>query len=184
MPTQGQVALAAVFAVLYGLAVLVQVEFLSKFEYATGVSLLYLPAGVKLLAIVVGGAPAIFGVGLVATWHATVIWNEPTVFALINTAIWAATPYWVYRWMQKQWLHLDESLSGLSAAQVVLIAVATTSATSIATELWLLITGHREFAQSIHAMLAMAWGDFCGIVFTLALSVVLVRQLKRAKNPA
>ena len=62
------IAMAAICGLLFSLSFRLNQYFDEQFIYAAGISLLFLPAGVKLLAVLVGRLPAILGLLIVSIY--------------------------------------------------------------------------------------------------------------------
>lgn len=125
-------ALALLFAVAYHLAFWIQFHLLGAFDFAKGVSLFFVPAGIKILAIVIGGAWGISGVLLTSLLLSPMVWGEMEfVHALGGQLVWAGTPYLTYL-LLKRILHIDDLLLSLKGKHIVIIAVATTFASNLA----------------------------------------------------
>ena len=61
-------AVAVTSGILFSLSFRLNQYFDEQFVYSAGISLLFLPAGVKLLAVLVGGLPAIVGLLVVGIY--------------------------------------------------------------------------------------------------------------------
>ena len=170
-------ALALLFGLVYHGAFWIQLHWLGVFDFVQGVSLFFIPAGIKMLAIVVGGIWGIGGVFVSSLLLTPLVWGDHGFFsAFVAQVVWAGVPYGVYQWLRRQ-LHIDDMLQSANGAHIVLMAVATSFASSLADRSYRLLTGdiHGDiFNVSVWAMLL---GDIGGIVLTLALIAFGVQKV-------
>ena len=173
-------ALAAIFAALYYLSFWFQLHWLGSFDFVQGVSLLFLPAGIKMLSIVVGGAWGLGGVFVTSMLLSPLVWGDHGfVYALLAQIVWAGVPYLTYQLLKRQ-LQIDEMLLSLKGSHIAMIAVVTSLTSSLADRSFHFAAGevqHEIFNTSVWAMML---GDVGGIVVVLSLSVLLVQQLRKS----
>ena len=179
--SQGTV-LAAVFFSLFFAAYGAQLLIDPWFNYVPGVALVYLPAGIKLLAFVVGGvwgALGLFVAGVLTVPFVLHDLHAPSVYEVSRTALWVAAPYFTFV-LIKHWRGLNGNLVGLTHADIVLIGVGTTAASVMTSLVYDAMWFERapEMVQS--AMLAMALGDIIGIVVVLSLTRCAVSAFRQA----
>lgn len=173
-------ALSALFFALFFLAYGAQLLIDPWFHYMPGVALVYLPAGVKLLAFVVGGswgALGLFVAGIITVPFVLHDLHAPSFYELSRTALWVAAPYFTYL-LIKRWRGLDDALLGLTHADIVLIGVGTTAASVMSSLVYDAIWFERAPALIQSSMLAMALGDIIGIIVVLTATRFLVNALR------
>lgn len=184
MPSQfsyfQNLVLAAIFAVVYYLAFWIQVHGLASFDFVQGVSLLFLPAGIKMLAIVVGGAWGIGGVFVTSMLLSRFVWGDQGfAYVLLAQIVWAGVPYLTYQLLQRQ-LQIDEMLLSLKGSHIATIAVATSLTSSLADRSFRYAAGQLEGGMFNTSVWAMMLGDIGGIVVVLSLAVLLVQHLRKS----
>ena len=173
-------ALAVIFAAVYYLAFWLQLHWLSSFDFVQGVSLLFLPAGIKMLSIVVGGAWGIGGVFVTSILLSPFVWGDHGfVYALLAQIVWAGVPFVAYQILKRQ-LHIDELLLSLKGSHIVLIAVTISLTSSLADRSFRYAAGQVQGDVFNASVWAMALGDMGGIVVVLSLAAWLVQHLRKA----
>lgn len=171
---------------LWGIGYLVQHQ-LKIFNYATGVSLLYLPAGIRTLTVFslgFKGAAAIFAGSLL-----TILFEFPALQPTTYEIIWAcsvaaASAFSAYLAMEavRFWKKIPSSLEGLSMRDVVYIVVSQGLVSSTLHQLLFYSKGVAEeyvnetTEQALVYWGAMASGDIVGSMLVL-LSVMIAYQL-------
>lgn len=159
---------------------------LAMFNYVAGVSLLYLPAGIRTLSVFVlgfKGALAVFAGSLF-----TILFEFPYLKPTANEVLWAigvaaASAFSAYLAMEavRYWKKLPESLEGLTMRDVVYIVI---SQGLVSSTLHQLLFHLKEAAdeyvndtmeQAFVYWAAMATGDILGSMFVL-LSVLIAYQ--------
>ena len=170
---------------LWGLGCYTQHQ-LTTFNYVSGVSLLYLPAGIRTLSVFVlgfKGALAVFAGSLF-----TILFEFPYLKPTANEVLWAigvaaASAFSAYLAMEavRYWKKLPESLEGLTMRDVVYIVI---SQGIVSSTLHQLLFHLKEAAdeyvndtmeQAFVYWAAMATGDILGSMFVL-LSVLIAYQ--------
>lgn len=171
---------------LWGVSFFVQQK-LTIFNYATGVSLLYVPAGIRTLSVFVlgfRGAVAIFFGSLL-----TILLEFPSLQPTPIEILWAvgvgsASAFSAYIAMKavKYWKKIPSSLDGLSMRDVVYIVISQGLVSSSLHQLLFRSKGVAEdyvnntLEQVIVYWAAMASGDILGSMLVL-LSVLIVYQM-------
>ena len=170
---------------LWGLGCYTQHQ-LTTFNYVSGVSLLYLPAGIRTLSVFVlgfKGALAVFAGSLF-----TILFEFPYLKPTANEVLWAigvaaASAFSAYLAMEavRYWKKLPESLEGLTMRDVVYIVI---SQGLVSSTLHQLLFHLKEAAdeyvndtmeQAVVYWAAVATGDILGSMFVL-LSVLIAYQ--------
>lgn len=174
------VALSSVCALAYYAVFLLQTKLSSLVNFAQGVDLFFAPAGIKLVAFMVAGIWGFWGIAVVGLITAQDVWQTDTMLVhLGNTAIWAGVPYVTYLGLA-QLLRLDASLMKLKYWHVLIIALATSLASSLGSNLYQWLVQNRSFDMITSASIAMAVGDFMGIgVFVFALAFIVRKRSHR-----
>lgn len=177
--TQGY-ALSTAFFVLFFMAYGAQVVINPWFEYIPGVAMVYLPAGIKLLAFVIGGVWGALGLFVAAVITTPFVLQElqaPSLYEVLRAAIWVAAPFSTFL-LIKRWRGLNDTLTGLTHADIVLIGVTSTAASVLSILAFDATWFERAPALVQSSMLAMALGDIVGIIVVLSATRLLVNALR------
>jgi hypothetical protein len=174
------VALSSVCGLAYYAVFLLQTKLSSLVNFAQGIDLFFAPAGIKLVAFMVAGIWGFWGIAVVGLITAQDVWQKDTLWVhLGNTAIWAGVPYVTYLALA-QLLRLDASLMRLKYWHVLIIALATSLASSFGSNLYQWLVQNRSFDMITSASIAMAVGDFMGIgVFVFAIAFIVKKRSQR-----
>lgn len=174
--------LAAVCAVVYLLSFELMSLMPAWLEYAPGVSLLFLPAGVKLVALLVAGGWGLLGLAAAGLWTAADVWSSATWLALAgNVLVWLAIPYLVIRALLR-WMGVHADLSNLSYLRVLGIGLAAILASSAAATAYAVVAHGAPLTQAGARTLAMALGDFVGAGVMLGLFVAALNLVQAARS--
>ena len=152
---------------------------LSDLDYATGISLIYFPAGVRLLIVLVFGVWGALGIALsnpLLFIHA--FGQQSIVELLLNSLIAGFVPLFVARACQRI-LGIGQSLENLRAVHLPLIALAVSIVTPLAFNLMFSVYELKPFASLAQNISAMALGDFLGCMFTLIIAKIGLSVMRR-----
>jgi hypothetical protein len=145
-------------------------------SYAQGVDLLFLPAGIKLVMIMVAGWRGALGCGLALLTVAPRFWPEQDLAVLaLYSALSVGVTYLVIEWLLRR-RGLPQTLQGLSFWDIVVVDAFNTVLHGITVNLYFWLCGLRSADQLWSATLAMALGDFLGTGVALLL-VLLAAQV-------
>ena len=172
-------------ALLCALAYLLSFELMTRLpawlEYRPGVVLFFLPAGVKLVALLVARSWGLLGITAAGVWTAADVWQSADWMTLLgNIAVWVGIPYLVIRLMLR-WMGIHADLSNLSYLRVMGICLAATVASSVAGNAYAVWTHTQPLAELWARALAMALGDFlgAGVLFALLIGSLNLLQAGR-----
>ena len=166
------------FAVLYFLLFQVQVKVLSDFDFLPMASILFIPAGIKFLAMVVGQVPGVVGIAL---GFALVEINagktlDLTAF-LIHVLLWLVLPYALLRgYLAKS--DLKNDLTTLTTYQLFVMAVIVSFTSSLVTQLYFFGLHDPQYPV-LKGVWSMTIGDLSGIFLSLAFVVAMRRVFAR-----
>jgi hypothetical protein len=166
------------FAVLYFLLYQVQVKVLSDFDFLPMASILFIPAGIKFLAMVVGQGPGVVGIAL---GFALVEINagktlDLTAF-LTHVLLWLVLPYALLRgYLAKS--DLKNDLTSLTTYQLFVMAVIVSLTSSLAIQLYFFGLFDPQYPV-LKGIWSMTVGDLSGIFLSLAFVVAMRRVFAR-----
>lgn len=147
-------------------------------EYAPGVSLIFLPAGVKLVALLVAGGWGLLGLAAAALWMATEVWAQSGAGELLgNIAVWLGVPFLVVELMLKL-LGVHRDLRNLGFWQLVLVALGATTASSFASSAYAVMFHGRHETDWLGSALAMLLGDIVGTGLVVIVGMTALQVLR------
>jgi hypothetical protein len=176
------VATAIVSGVLFSLSFRLNQFFDEQFVYAAGISLLFLPAGVKLLAVLVGRLPAIIGLLVVSVYLGAGIWPNQLMTTVVYFAFVSLMTYPIAAFSMMRLLRIHQNLSNLRYHHIVTLSLLASALNGVVHN-WLYwtqgITASEELWQK---SAAMALGDFMGCFVVVALFHAGMGVLGRSRN--
>ena len=176
------IATAVTSGMLFSLSFRLNQYFDEQFVYSAGISLLFLPAGVKLLAVLVGRLPAILGLLVVGIYLGVGIWPDKSMASIVYFAIVSLMTYPVAAFGLMRVLHIRHDLSNLRYHHIVLLSLAASVLNGVVHN-WLYwsqgVTASEELWQK---SAAMAMGDFMGCFVVVALFHAATGVLRRARR--
>lgn len=176
------VATAIVSGVLFSLSFRLNQFFDEQFVYAAGISLLFLPAGVKLLAVLVGRLPAIIGLLIVSVYLGAGIWPNQPMTTVVYFAFVSLMTYPIAAFSMMRLLHIHQNLSNLRYHHIVTLALVASALNGVVHN-WLYWTQGVTASQELwQKSAAMALGDFMGCFVVVALFHAGMSALRRSRN--
>lgn len=174
--------MGAVSAFTWIASVLLQNAFLSDFQHAPGVNLLFLPSGVRLIAIMIGGIWAAVGI---CFGSLALVGSEFHNVGTLQTAAVAAGsgmfPYVALRASLKV-LGIGGNLAGLSARHLPFIALSVALGSSLLHNLLFSLFGLSLGHSFGEHVLAMAAGDFTGILAAVVIVFLFLHFFRRQQR--
>jgi hypothetical protein len=149
--------------------------------YAPGVSLIFIPAGVKLLAILVGRVPAIVGLFIASIYSSTGLWTELQTASLYFFAIASVFSYAIAAYCVMKWLGIHHDLYNLRYWHIVVLSLAASVFNGIMHNVAYLMEGVTAVEAQWGNSAAMALGDFLGCF--LVVSIFHTCTLLLSKQP-
>jgi hypothetical protein len=143
---------------------------------------LFLPAGVKLLAVLVGRLPAILGLLVVSIYLGAGIWPDKSMVSVVYFAVVSLMTYPIAAFGLMRLLHIRLDLSNLRYHHIVLLSLAASVLNGVVHN-WLYwsqgVTASEELWQK---SAAMAMGDFMGCFVVVALFHAATTVLRRTRS--
>ena len=177
------IVMSALFGLAYFTCFVMQVEVLSDFDFLPTASILFVPAGVKFLALLILRWWGVFGIALGRAFvH---LYTGQEIFAaheIIELFLWVVLPYLcMIAYMEKQKLNL--SLVDLTTFHLVALCMILSVTSSLGTQVWDYWSGYKFTISIPKATWAMTVGDFSGMLLTM-FAIILVQRfrLKSATN--
>ena len=176
------VILMSVSAVLYGLGCEMQVWIFQFAEHLSGVHWFYLPAGLRVLLVLVAG---IYGaLGIFAATVAINLWHLPHLNGpeVALTAVASGFSAWIALWLMRLMGSISESLSGLTSAALLQFAILYSATNAILHQCVRWSFKHDD-ALLVVDIWPMFVGDLLGaIVFLYVLKLVLVARKPKPRT--
>lgn len=141
-----------------------------------GVYLVFLPAGVKLLAILVGhhwGALGILVVEFLVRWAE--YGGLPGTLVLLELTVWVGSTYLAVLWLLRSG-RLPWTLAGVTLRQLAIIAIGTAATNALANNAFALATGRLASESFWHSAMAWMVGDVVGALIVLGLLHQIMRR--------
>jgi integral membrane sensor domain MASE1 len=91
-------------------------------QYAAGVNLVFIPAGIKLLCLLVGGEAALVGLLLANVYVSMGVWENTTVMQMVYFAFTAVGSYYVAVLLVKKLMRIDDTLSNLRYFHILILS--------------------------------------------------------------
>jgi len=176
------IATAVASGILFSLSFRLNQYFDAQFVYAAGISLLFLPAGVKLLAVLVGRLPAILGLLVVGVYLGAGIWPNKPMSSIVYFAVVSLMTYPIAAFGLMHVLRIERDLSNLRYHHIVWLSLAASVLNGVVHN-WLYwtqgVTASEELWQK---SAAMALGDFMGCFVVVALFHATMSVLRSMRN--
>lgn len=156
-------------AALWGASNAMNTYLMSFADFARGIDLIYLPAGFRLLIVLLFGFWGALGIFLSNPIAYLVEFGSGSASLVIaNSLICAFAPYLTVRAFCRA-AGIQASLLQLKPVHLPLLALAVSVATPVMLNLYFLASGMKEADQLMVNVSAMVTGDFLGCLFLIVL---------------
>jgi hypothetical protein len=148
----------------------------------TGVAVFFLPAGVKLLALLIGrhwGALGLLCANFLMSFQDWPGIAPGILFTM--AALWSGLPFLIVLLLGRLF-QLRTDLRGITFAQFVVIDATTAVGNALAYNGYLVLLGQRDSADYWPAVSTMALGDFMGSGAMIVLALLLLAGLGAARG--
>jgi hypothetical protein len=148
----------------------------ASFEFAQGISWIYMPAGVRLLCTLLFAEAGAIGI-LFASWLICFFYFFPDdpIRSFAGGILAALAPYLTYRMLVAS--RIGSSLAGLGPWRLLGCALAFSIASPALHHIWFALQGQRE--GLLEGFLVMASGDFVGTCIVLYSAKMLLSLRRR-----
>ncbi len=154
--------------------------------YATGISLVFIPAGFKLLCLLVGGEAAAVGLFFSAVYLSLKVWDHTAVMQMVYFAFASVGCYYVAVRLVKKLLRIDESLSNLRYLHIIILSAAASILNGTVHNLVYVWQDKVKPADYFANAAAMVVGDFLGcfiVIMSFNACVELAFKMMDRKRP-
>jgi glucose-6-phosphate-specific signal transduction histidine kinase len=152
------------------------------FVYAPGISLLFIPAGVKLLAFLVGRIPAVIGLVLASIYTGFRLWTDVQTPAIYYFALVSVLSYPITASIVMHILGIERNLDNLRYWHIAALSMAGSVFNGVAHNIvyvWQGITATEEMWTKSSAM---AFGDFFGCLVVVGIFHTFMQAAKQFPN--
>lgn len=155
-------------------------------NFAQGINLIFLPAGVKHLAILLAGKWGALGCLIALFMLSREFWNGLPAEQLIIYSTISTASTWLGIVLSLKMLGISKDLSNLKFMQLPVIDLITTGLHSFTTNVFFILAGIKT-ENFMENALAMMFGDYVGsftVLMLLWLGLILLKRLNApARNP-
>ncbi len=175
-------AVALVSGLAFSLSFRLNQYFDDWFVYTPGISLLFIPAGVKLLAVLVGRWPAVIGILVVSVYLGAGIWPDLSMRSVFYFAFVSLMTYPISAYLVMRWLHIQTDLSNLRYSHIVVLLCAASVCNGVVHNWVYMAEGVSSFDVLWQQSAAMALGDFMGCFVVVALFHTTTTLIKAKRS--
>lgn len=140
----------------------INAQFDSLTLYTTGISLVFIPAGFKLLCLLVGGEAAALGLLLSSVYMSMGVWSDTKILQMIYFAFAGVGSYYVSVLLVKKTWNIDETLSNLRYLHIIILSAVASIANGIIHNMVYVWQDKVKFEDFFEKSAAMILGDFLG----------------------
>jgi hypothetical protein len=176
------IAIAVISGILFSLSFRLNQFFDGQFVYSAGISLLFLPAGVKLLAVLVGRLPAIVGIMVVSVYLGAGIWPDKAMTAVVYFAFVSLMTYPIAAFGVMHVFRIHKDLTNLRYHHIVWLSLAASVLNGVVHNLLYLTQDVTASEELWRKSAAMALGDFMGCFVVVALFHTTMGVLRSARS--
>ena len=155
-------------------------HFLQFLQHTPGIDLVFIPSGVRLIVIMIGGIWAAIGVCVGSLFLVGPEFQTAQTWVVLSVAIGSGLfPYAALR--ASLWATgVDEKLANLSAIKLPLISLGVAVGSSLLHNVLFSALGLKPWQDLTENGLAMVTGDFVGILLAMLLAFVILRLYRRS----
>ena len=176
-PLTQQLLLMAFAAMAYATLFFVNNWVFAALEFTAGVNWVYLPAGLRLLLVLMFGLAGALGISVAsATISIFVYFSPDPSIGIVTGLISGFMPYLVQQLMQR-FAKLDRNLLNINATSLLQLALLYAVATSFGHQIWYAYRGVTEHFWS--TVWPMFVGDLLGTVLVLYAAHAVMKLMRR-----
>jgi len=166
--------------IMFILMLVVNEWLFTRWEFARGINWIYLPAGMRLLCILLFGEAGAIGL-LIVSWLVCFFYFFPDDFvrSFMGGILAAAAPYLVYRIAQQAY-GLRASLTNLTPKRLLVLIVAYSVASPLLHHIWFFL--HGDTNQFMEGFFAMFVGDLMGTLIVVYTMKILLSFLPASRQ--
>jgi hypothetical protein len=167
----------ALSSVLFLLLLQINNGLFNHFEWIVGVNWIYLPAGIRLLCVLLFRTPGAIGIGIGSWLAGTYLFNygDP-IYTLVVSFLSAFSPYIVYLALNNRH-NLSTSLANLTPKLLLQCSFLFGITSACLHHVWFVFYNHID--ASWQSLLVMAVGDFIGAILLLYFVKILLAMIRK-----
>ena len=142
--------------------------------YGQGIALLFVPAGVKNVAIMVGRAWGALGVSVALYWLTFDFWHNTSPMANLMYCVASVGSSFVGVELGLRWFQIDRGLCNLRFWHLPLLDLITTTVHGVTTNVYFIVSGMKD-SDFVSNTLAMMVGDYLGNFLIMSALFVVLR---------
>ena len=169
---------------VYWLTYQVNSDFFTDWVFTQGVSLVYLPAGIKLLAILIAGVWGAMGITIALFVVALDLWSNVSASALLIYAIVSTGTTYLVITQLRAWLRISDDLGNLDITKLAIMDGVNAVIHGLVVNAYFFSIGARSGDAVVSDGLAMSVGDFVGsglVLMSICLAMGANRLLLRVR---
>lgn len=158
-------------------------EFFDRYAlYAPGINMIFIPAGFKLLCILVGGEAAVLGLLLSSVYMSFGVWENTSLLQMVYFAFASVGSYYVAVRLIKKFMHINDTLNNLRYVHIIILSVVASVLNGTIHNIvyvWLDKVNADDFLAHSAAMI---FGDFLGcfiVIMFFNLGIELAFRLSK-----
>jgi hypothetical protein len=156
----------------------------SELLFVTGVNLIFIPAGVKLLCLLVGGVPAAIGLFLSSVYLSLTVWKDLPLISIIYFGIISIASYYSAVYGVVRYFKIHRDLSNLKYHHIIVLSAAASLLNGFSHNVVYWTQGVTTSENFLAKSSAMAFGDFFGcftVVMLFNLAIACVGRLSQRR---
>ncbi len=180
-PDSFDVVIAIVSYLAFAISFKVNELFNSWVLFGAGVSMVFLPAGVKLLCILVGRLPAILGIFLASVLLAYDAWDSVTTLHTLEFVLFtipSVGSYMLAVYVIAPMLRIQGDLANLKYIHIVFLSLTASIVNGFVHNLFYIALGITQPDEYWAKSMAMVVGDFTGCFLVVAIAHFLIIMYK------
>ena len=176
-PFTQQLMQAGAAAAIYAAMFFINSWLFSALDFAVGERWFYLPAGLRLLLVLIFGLSGAIGISVAsAAISLTLYFSHDPITGIVAGLISGFVPFVVQSIMQR-FAGLEQSLRNINATNLLQLTLLYAGATSFIHQAWFLLRGVTEnFWTTVWPMFV---GDLLGSLFVLYAAFAVIRLLRK-----
>jgi hypothetical protein len=156
--------------------------------YMTGINMVFIPAGVKLMCLLVGGEAAAIGLLLSSIYVSMRIWDHTAVIQMVYFAFAGVGSYYVSVLLVKKVMHIDDMLRNLRYLHILVLSATASILNGVVHNIVYVWQDKVKTGDFFAHAAAMVLGDFLGCfivitIFNVCIDLVFrLMERKRSKG--
>lgn len=180
---QVKISVVAVSASFWVTSVLINNRLFAGASHAPGIDVIFIPSGVRLIAIMIGGIWAATGISLGSVYLTGPEFGLADPLTIMGISAWSGFAPFVSLVITMRLMGVSFSLQRLAPAHLPVISLGVAVGSSLLHNLLFSILGLQPWSAFGANCLAMATGDFVGMLLAVALIYVFLRLFGKWRRP-